>query len=261
MLHPERTVKSIKRQMGQDVKVQLGDQEYAPQEISAMILRRLKEIAEARLGQPVAKAVITVPAYFNDAQRQATREAGELAGLEVVRILNEPTAAALTYDPGQREGKRMLVYDLGGGTFDVSIVRIEDGVVEVLASHGDTQLGGDDFDAKLVGHILDHLRIKQGIDLSDDLRAMARITRAAEDAKKRLSVDPFCPVEEEYLTEADGKPVHLSLEIDPSRLRGDDLALHRGNPGSGPRGAEGRRPDGVRRWTRSCWSAAPRGRR
>ena len=166
------------------------------------------------MGQPVRKAVITVPAYFSDAQRQATREAGEIAGLEPVRILNEPTAAALTYEAGQREGKRIVVYDLGGGTFDVSVVRIQDGVVEVISGHGNNHLGGDDFDAKLVGHILDHLRIKQGVDLSGDLRAMARITRAAEDAKKRLSVDPFCPIEEEYLTEADGKPVHLSMEID-----------------------------------------------
>ena len=155
-----------------------------------------------------------MPAYFSDAQRQATREAGEIAGLELVRILNEPTAAALTYEAGQHEGKRIVVYDLGGGTFDVSVVRIQDGVVEVISGHGNNHLGGDDFDAKLVGHILDHLRIKQGVDLSGDLRAMARITRAAEDAKKRLSVDPFCTIEEEYLTEADGKPVHLSMEID-----------------------------------------------
>src|ERR1700675_4388959 len=146
---PERTVKSIKRKMGQDVKVKLGDQEYRPQEISAMILRALRDRAAAALGAPVTKAVITVPASFNDAQRQATREAGELAGLEVVRILNEPTAAALAYDPRRHERRTVIVYDLGGGTFDVSVVLAEAGVVEVLASHGDTHLGGDDFDELL----------------------------------------------------------------------------------------------------------------
>src|SRR5947208_10663506 len=152
-LAPERTIKSIKRKMGQDVKVKLGDQEYRPQEISAMILRKLRDRASQVLGQPINKAVITVPAYFNDSQRQATREAGELAGLEVVRILNEPTAASLTYDPSQTEMRRMLVYDLGGGTFDVSIVQSQEGVVEVLSSHGDTQLGGDDFDELLFNHV------------------------------------------------------------------------------------------------------------
>src|SRR5579871_6864103 len=140
VLAPERTVKSIKRKMGQDVKVRLGDQEYRPQEISAMVLRALRDRAAARLGREVRKAVITVPAYFNDAQRQATREAGELAGLEVVRILNEPTAASLTYDPSHAQLRCLLVYDLGGGTFDVSIVQAQEGVVEVLASHGDTAL-------------------------------------------------------------------------------------------------------------------------
>src|SRR5262249_49139902 len=145
----------IKRKMGQDVKVKLGDQEYRPQEISAMILRALKDRASRQLGFEVHKAVITVPAYFNDAQRQATIEAGQLAGLEVVRILNEPTAASLTYDPNQRELRRMLVYDLGGGTFDVSIVQAQEGVVEVLSSHGDTQLGGDDFDDLLLKLVCD----------------------------------------------------------------------------------------------------------
>src|SRR3954453_3357620 len=214
LLYPERTIRSIKRRMGSDAQVRLGERDYTPQEISAIILTRLKEIAERRLGRPVRKAVITVPAYFSDAQRQATREAGEIAGLEVARIINEPTAAALVYEAAQHQGKRILVYDLGGGTFDVSVVRIQEGVVEVISGHGNNHLGGDDFDAKLVGHVLDHLRIKQGVDLSGDLRAMARITRAAEDAKKRLSVEPFCPIEEEYLTEVDGKPVNLSLEID-----------------------------------------------
>src|SRR4030081_2429751 len=158
VLAPERTIKSIKRKMGQDVKVKLGDQEYRPQEISAMILRALRDRAARALGEEVRRAVITVPAYFNDAQRQATREAGELAGLEVVRILNEPTAASLTYDPSQRELQRILVYDLGGGTFDVSIVQAQEGVVEVLASHGDTQLGGDDFDELLLNLVCDRFK-------------------------------------------------------------------------------------------------------
>src|SRR5256885_4982984 len=166
VLAPERTIKSIKRKMGQDVKVKLGDQEYRPQEISAMILRTLRERASRQLGVPVRKAVITVPAYFNDGQRQATREAGELAGLEVVRILNEPTAASLTYDPKNADLHRILVYDLGGGTFDVSIVQAQEGVIEVLASHGDTQLGGDDFDELLFKHVVGKFQTDHGIDLA-----------------------------------------------------------------------------------------------
>src|ERR1700716_1427786 len=162
---PERTVKSIKRKMGQDVKVKLGDQEYRPQEISAMILRKLRDRASTQLGTDITKAVVTAPASFTDARRQATREAGELAGLEVVRILNEPTAASLTYDPSQRELRRMLVYDLGGGTFDVSIVQAQEGVVEVRASHGDTQLGGDDFDDLLLKHVCDWFQTEHGMDL------------------------------------------------------------------------------------------------
>src|SRR5438128_10537485 len=173
VLAPERTVKSIKRKMGQDVKVRLGEQEYRPQEISAMILRALRDRAARLLGTAVRKAVITVPAYFNDAQRQATREAGDLAGLEVVRILNEPTAASLTYDPSQRELQRMLVYDLGGGTFDVSIVQAQEGVVEVLSSHGDTQLGGDDFDDLLLKHVGDHFQQEHGVDPRTNLVAKA----------------------------------------------------------------------------------------
>jgi molecular chaperone DnaK (HSP70) len=214
LLAPERTVRSIKRRMGSDDTVSLAGQSYRPQEISAIILKRLKETAERRLGQAVAKAVITVPAYFSDTQRQATREAGEIAGLEVVRIINEPTAAALVYEAGQHQGKRILVYDLGGGTFDVSIVRIEEGVVEVISSHGNNHLGGDDFDQKIVGHILDHLKIKQGVEVSGSPQAMARILRSAEAAKKHLSDHPFARIEEEYLIESGGRPVHLALELE-----------------------------------------------
>src|SRR6195256_4618704 len=212
-LAPERTVKSIKRKMGQDVKVKLGDQEYRPQEISAMILRALRDRASQELNQPVTKAVITVPAYFNDAQRQATREAGELAGLEVVRILNEPTAASLTYDPNQRELRRMLVYDLGGGTFDVSIVQSQEGVVEVLASHGDTQLGGDDFDDLLLQHVCDQFQNEHGIDLRANLGSKARVLRAVEAAKRQLSNHPFAKIEEEFIAEKDGQALHLNEEI------------------------------------------------
>jgi molecular chaperone DnaK (HSP70) len=213
ILHPERTLRSIKRLMGSDRKVSLDGRDYRPQDISAMILRRLKEIAEIRLGQPVRKAVITVPAFFSDAQRQATREAGEIAGLEVARIVNEPTAAALVYEAAQQQGKRVLVYDLGGGTFDVSVVRVEEGVVEVIASHGNNHLGGDDFDHKIVERALDHLKIAHKADVSGDPRAMARIHRAAEAAKKHLSDHPFARIEEEYLAEVEGKPVHLAMEL------------------------------------------------
>ncbi len=213
LLYPDRTVRSIKRRMGQAATVDMAGREYTPQEISAIILKRLKEIAEARLGHALRKAVITVPAYFSDTQRQATREAGEIAGLEVVRIINEPTAAALVYEAGQHEGKRILVYDLGGGTFDVSVVRIEEGVVEVISSHGNNHLGGDDFDQKIVAHILEHLKIREAVDVSAEPRAMARILRAAEAAKRHLSDHPFARIEEEYLTEVEGKPVHLSMEL------------------------------------------------
>ncbi|MBE2294399.1 MAG: Hsp70 family protein, partial [Phycisphaerales bacterium] len=175
VLYPERTIKSIKRRMGSADRVELGEVNYSPQEISAIILRRLKEIAETHLGETVHKAVITVPAYFSDAQRQATREAGEIAGLEVMRIINEPTAAALSYEANHQGHKKVLVYDLGGGTFDVSVVGIEDNVVEVLASHGNNHLGGDDFDAKIVEHLVHHLQ-EQGIDPSGSRKAMARIT-------------------------------------------------------------------------------------
>ncbi len=212
-LAPERTVKSIKRKMGQDVKVRLGDREYRPQEISAMILRALKERAAKALGFTVNKAVITVPAYFNDAQRQATREAGELAGLEVVRIINEPTAASLAYDPREAELSRVLVYDLGGGTFDVSVVQAQAGVVEVLASHGDTQLGGDDFDELLAKLLTDRFEAKHGVDLRTNAVAQSRVLRAAEAAKRHLSDHAFARAEEEFLAEKDGVALHLTEEV------------------------------------------------
>ncbi len=168
-LYPERTIRSIKRRMGEDIKVSMGSESYTPQEISALILKRLKRAAEQDLGQPIGKAVITVPAYFSDAQRQATRDAGELAGLEVVRIINEPTAAALAYEVDHPQGKTILVYDLGGGTFDVSVVRVARDVTEVLASHGNNHLGGDDFDARIVDHLVAHLQ-SQGQDPSGNRR-------------------------------------------------------------------------------------------
>ena len=216
VLRPERTVRSIKRHMGEYTRVAMGDKDYTPQEISAMILRRLKQIAEAHLQQPVHKAVITVPAYFSDAQRQATREAGEIAGLEVVRIINEPTAAALAYESGHKGAIKALVYDLGGGTFDVSVVNLEGDVVEVLASHGDNHLGGDDFDQKIVNHAVKHIQQLHGVDVTQSATAMARLQRTAEAVKIALSDQPYATMIEEYLLDNKGVPVHLALEI--SRL-------------------------------------------
>jgi len=210
--YPERTIKSIKRRMGRDEQVSLGNKDYYPQEISAIILRRLKKIAEENLGEEVSRAIITVPAYFSDAQRQATREAGEIAGLEVLKIINEPTAAALVYESGQKGKKQILVYDLGGGTFDVSIVRMEDNIVEVISSHGNNQLGGDDFDAVILYHLLEHLRDEHGVE-NPEQRVVSRLRHAAEQAKIELSFQPFTTVEEEFLLEQDGTPVHLCLEL------------------------------------------------
>jgi molecular chaperone DnaK len=220
VLAPERTVRSIKRKMGQDVKVPLGADQYTPQEVSAMVLRALKARAERELGAEVRKAVITVPAYFNDSQRQATREAGELAGLEVVRILNEPTAAALTYNPDQSASERILVYDLGGGTFDVSVVHTEGGVVEVLASHGDTQLGGDDFDQLLLDAVADEFLEMYEVDLRENRVSKARLLRAVEAAKMRLSDHALTRVEEEFIAEKDGVPLHLSAEVTREEYEG-----------------------------------------
>jgi molecular chaperone DnaK len=212
-VHPERTIRSIKRRMGEATPVRMADKDYAPQEISAMILRRLKALAQDHLGVEVNKAVITVPAFFSDAQRQATREAGEIAGLEVVRIINEPTAAALAYESRHAGARKALVYDLGGGTFDVSVVNLEGDVVEVLASHGNNHLGGDDFDRKLIDFALAHLQQVHQVDASRSPAAMARLQRAAEAAKIALSDAPFATLAEEYLLEREGVPVHLALEV------------------------------------------------
>ena len=220
VLHPERTIRSIKRRMGEDVKVQMGGRDYTPQEISALILRHLKKAAERELGEEISKAVITVPAYFSDAQRQATRDAGKLADLEVVRIINEPTAAALAYEADHTGQRTILVYDLGGGTFDVSVVRMEQDVTEVLGSHGNNHLGGDDFDARIVEHLVNHLKDVHGLDPSLTPATMARIERAAEAAKITLSDAPYAQIEEEYLLEHDGKPVHLSLELNRLEYEG-----------------------------------------
>jgi len=221
VLAPERTVRSVKRRMGQEETVRLGDQQYSPQEISAIILRELKDRAERQLGSPARKAVITVPAFFSETQREATREAGELAGLEVVRIINEPTAASLTYDSHPEEMERLLVYDLGGGTFDVSIVQIEQDVVEVLSSHGDTHLGGDDFDQLLLEHVCDDFAEEHGVDLRRSPAARSRALRAVEEAKQTLSEEPFAKIEEEFIAEKDGLPLHLKVEV--SRSQYEDL--------------------------------------
>ena len=215
VLYPENTVRSIKRLMGTEETVHLHDRDYTPAEISALILREMKRIAEADLGEPVERAVITVPAYFSDAARQATREAGELAGLTVERIINEPTAAALAYGLDRQDEQQMIaVYDLGGGTFDVSIVELNSGVMEVRASHGDTHLGGDDFDEALLEYLAAWFQDEHDIDPRKDPKARARLLRAAEQAKIALSSQPFARVREEYLMEKDHRPLHLDVEIE-----------------------------------------------
>lgn len=212
-LYPERTVRSIKRKIGSEETVAIAGKNFSPQEISALILRELVAWAERSLRQRPQKAVITVPAYFSDAQRNATREAGALAGLEVIRILNEPTAASLAYGYGDGSRHTTLVYDLGGGTFDVSIVVTEGDVTEVLASHGNNRLGGDDFDDLLVEHLAAVFQDRYGIDPCGQTAARARLWWAAEEAKKTLSFEPYARIREEALMVADGRPLHLELEV------------------------------------------------
>ena len=220
--NPDRTVYSIKRHMGTNYKAPMAGKTYTPQEISAMILTKLKESAEAYLGGKVTKAVITVPAYFNDSQRQATKDAGKIAGLEVLRIINEPTAAALAYglDKGDAHQK-ILVYDLGGGTFDVSILELGDGVFEVLATNGDTHLGGDDFDDRIIKLVVDDFKSKNGIDLSKDKMAMQRLKLASEKAKIDLSGMMKTTISEAFITADASGPKHLEFEL--SRAKFDSI--------------------------------------
>jgi molecular chaperone DnaK len=215
---PDRTVASIKRRMGTMTPVALGDQTFTPPEISAMILRRLRDRASRALGQPVNRAVITVPAFFDENQRQATREAGELAGLKVERIINEPTAATLVYHAGEQDRKQILVYDFGGGTFDVSIVRMEAGVVEVLSSKGDTHLGGDDLDQALLDHVAHQFLEDHQVDLRENASTRYRLLQACEQAKCRLSMEETVEIAEEFIAEKDGQPLNLTTTITRSEF-------------------------------------------
>ena len=219
--NPENTIISIKRHMGTDYKVTVEGKSYTPQEISAMILQKIKADAEAYLGEPVKQAVITVPAYFTDAQRQATKDAGAIAGLEVLRIINEPTAAALAYGVDKDEDGKVLVFDLGGGTFDVSILELGDGVFDVLATAGDNKLGGDDFDQKIIDHLVAEFKKENGIDLSTDKMALQRLKDAAEKAKKDLSGVTSTQISLPFITAGEAGPLHLEMTL--TRAKFDDL--------------------------------------
>ena len=230
--NPDRTISSIKREMGSDYKVTIDGKKYTPQEISAMILQKLKSDAEAYLGGPVSEAVITVPAYFTDAQRQATKDAGKIAGLEVKRIINEPTAAALAYGVDKEQSQKVMVYDLGGGTFDVSVLEIGDGVIEVLATAGNNRLGGDDFDQCITNYLVEEFKKSDGIDLSGDRVAMQRLKEAAEKAKIELSGVTSTNINLPYITADATGPKHLDVTL--TRAKFNELTAHLVEKTAGP---------------------------
>ena len=223
IVNPDRTIASIKRHMGDNYKVNIDGKDYTPQEISSMILRKLADDASKYLGEKVTSAVITVPAYFNDAQRQATKDAGKIAGLDVLRIVNEPTAAALAYGLEKEKSEKVLVFDLGGGTFDVSVLEIGDGVHEVLSTSGDTHLGGDDFDQKVMDWICEEFKKQEGIDLKGDKQAMQRVKEAAEKAKCELSSVFETNINLPFITADANGPKHLDLNL--TRAKFEDLCF------------------------------------
>ena len=223
-VHPDRTISSIKRDMGTDRRVTIDGRKYTPQEISAMILQKLKIDAEAYLGEQVTDAVITVPAYFTDSQRQATKDAGRIAGLNVQRIINEPTAAALAYGVDKEQDQKVMVYDLGGGTFDVSVLDISSGVIQVLATAGNNRLGGDDFDECVVQYILEAFKRENGVDLKNDMAAMQRVREAAEKAKIELSAATVTEINLPFIAQKQGTPLHLSMSL--TRAKFNELTRH-----------------------------------